>query len=534
MSNSDTASTANSSEADPASDSAKTGSANKGGADADGAHGEHDFIGHSIKGKFLHFEVPDYTNVKGTAQSQSSLARYKDVKDTYLRCGDASYEDKGAKSKWNPEADKLLQGHVTFKDDTRHRGTETDPGGTFKSDEATPPNEASARQAQSAGGPPKLYSTVNSKNGTGETNRNIAATALIPNYAGWRDHTDGHRITTTRGDKIEVVGGNYKLVSLGRGQGESAIEMSGGILDAWMEAPGNQTSVTWRECPTEETGSNQSKKSGWKVVEQTVKGHEVERFHGTQREEFYGDRLISVTGAPSGITPATIPVNATGPANDGEAAKYVNDGSTAAIGKVLGSVTTQAYPTRWDYSGGSPGTLQQPDIYESTWAKSVTTYTEVATTQMEYTRHMGVVKEDVHYDSGFYGHYIIGLGQVYNEYWAGAKHATIVGSDSSVFVGTSSWVGLANRFEMFVGFEEQLNIGGVLELKFPQQWTMGGSQMQAWIDKKTGYISEDEAALKKMEATLKTTRAALKRSNAALSTDILSLKNEIIGLRTNL
>ncbi len=64
---------------------------------------------------------------------------------------------------------------------------------------------------------------------------------------GWRDHTDGNRITTTRGDKIEVIRGNYKLLVLGRQQtagietdtdarraliGNSAgVEMSGGLVD---------------------------------------------------------------------------------------------------------------------------------------------------------------------------------------------------------------------------------------------------------------------------------------------------------------
>jgi hypothetical protein len=33
---------------------------------------------------------------------------------------------------------------------------------------------------------------------------------------GWRDHSDGNRITTTYGDKVEVVRGNYKMIVLGR------------------------------------------------------------------------------------------------------------------------------------------------------------------------------------------------------------------------------------------------------------------------------------------------------------------------------
>ena len=43
---------------------------------------------------------------------------------------------------------------------------------------------------------------------------------------GWRDHTDGNRITTTRGDKIEVIRGNYKLIVLGR-QDQSKPKLAG-------------------------------------------------------------------------------------------------------------------------------------------------------------------------------------------------------------------------------------------------------------------------------------------------------------------
>ncbi len=73
-----------------------------------------------------------------------------------------------------------------------------------------------------------------------------AESALLHSKGGWRDHSDGNRITTTRGDKIEVIRGNYKLVVLGRQQtlsinlpdrnqaqvAEAAgVDMSGGLVD---------------------------------------------------------------------------------------------------------------------------------------------------------------------------------------------------------------------------------------------------------------------------------------------------------------
>jgi hypothetical protein len=46
---------------------------------------------------------------------------------------------------------------------------------------------------------------------------------VLHTKGGWRDHSDGNRVTTTRGDKVEVIRGNYKLVVLGRQDSDSAI-----------------------------------------------------------------------------------------------------------------------------------------------------------------------------------------------------------------------------------------------------------------------------------------------------------------------
>lgn len=46
-------------------------------------------------------------------------------------------------------------------------------------------------------------------------NRQVETLRLLTK-GGWWDHSDGNRVTTTAGDKIEVIQGNYKLVVLGR------------------------------------------------------------------------------------------------------------------------------------------------------------------------------------------------------------------------------------------------------------------------------------------------------------------------------
>jgi len=68
----------------------------------------------------------------------------------------------------------------------------------------------------------------------------------------WRDHTDGNRITTTGGDKVEVIGGNYFLVVRGRQEHESGLNAKTGET--------GQNSITYKGVV---------KRDGGKVIEET-------------------------------------------------------------------------------------------------------------------------------------------------------------------------------------------------------------------------------------------------------------------------
>jgi hypothetical protein len=102
----------------------------------------------------------------------------------------------------------LIQG---FTDDTRDRGAPSD----------SPPCPAEAYDGGSAAtfarvdGAPDATGHATQAPRTGLDPR-IVESAILHAKGGWRDHSDGNRITTTRGDKVEVIQGNYKLVVLGR------------------------------------------------------------------------------------------------------------------------------------------------------------------------------------------------------------------------------------------------------------------------------------------------------------------------------
>src|SRR5262249_466463 len=82
--------------------------------------------------------------------------------------------------------------------------------------------------------PPAPPETTSTGASLAPTTARTAESAQLHLKGGWRDHSDGNRITTTRGDKVEVIRGNYKLLVLGRQDdpGNAAgWDVSGGLVD---------------------------------------------------------------------------------------------------------------------------------------------------------------------------------------------------------------------------------------------------------------------------------------------------------------
>jgi len=201
---------------------------------------------------YLLFEVEDFDGVD---------------KHSYLRLGgvDPSIIDKyealaaGTAQTWDDATGEDLASLITsFVDDARDRGTTSERFGLWTK---------SARRAE---------------------------TAKLHTRGGWRDHTDGNRITTTRGDKIEVIRGNYKMRVLGRSQWSGSAgsglhyESSGGITYAYDEVPGQIIDVRW-----------DTDDGTWHVFEETIKGHSVDRYHGVMKEWMQGGDVIDRVGSES-------------------------------------------------------------------------------------------------------------------------------------------------------------------------------------------------------------------------------------------
>lgn len=89
--------------------------------------------------------------------------------------------------------------------------------------------------------------------------------------AGWADHCDGNRVSTTNGDKVEVIEGSYKLITCG---GQAGIDFSGGHMRTWSKTPGFISQVD----------------AEGRAATMTIKAedHYALRFYGGEYDEFWG------------------------------------------------------------------------------------------------------------------------------------------------------------------------------------------------------------------------------------------------------
>ena len=179
--------------------------------------------------------------------------------------------------------------------------------------------------------PDKPYARDDGVRRTTTGNTAATLTTELLSRGGVREHTDGNRISTTRGDVVEVIQGNYKLIVLGRvakswdpsGLGDAGNSnnvgrtrqevSSGGHYNESTSTPGEVVSITWSE---REDGT-------FRTVEQTDHGDVKSTFRGWKREEYYGPAIIENIGVGTSdlALEANRPSGANGTSADGHDAE---------------------------------------------------------------------------------------------------------------------------------------------------------------------------------------------------------------------
>ncbi len=187
---------------------------------------------------------------------------------------------------------------------------------------------------------------------------------------GWRDHSDGNRITTTYGDKVEVIRGNYKMVVMGR-QDDPGNAMgwdaTGNHIQDYAQAtmPGASVTVEWIQnayAEHHDLGDGESYDGGaWLLINSTERVYQYSRNAGNFREQVWGDKNETYVGSENPERVGT---------SDGAGYQgHPSDGATHTTALDAAEFQRRIRPS----SKGLP--RGNPHIIEKTWASKIESYT---------------------------------------------------------------------------------------------------------------------------------------------------------------
>lgn len=240
-----------------------------------------------------------------------------------------------------------------------------------------------------------------------------AETARLHFKGGWRDHSDGNRVTTTRGDKVEVIRGSYRLVVLGRQDDTAGTgwDVSGGHI----EGVGTKSSIEWV----------QTFDGTWKTVETSEKGDTDSTQHGNSVSRSYGDIMQSSTGSET----------ETRPWFDGE-------GNPVDVPAPNPVITDRTWAKRIESYTGSPK-KRVPLVASETYAEALTSKTDVQTMSDETTVSGAMTTTTT-------------VGTM--------TDTTIAGSMTSITLADTTNLNVGNTKQISIGAQENITVGAVLDL----------------------------------------------------------------------
>ena len=398
---------------------------------------------------------------------------------------------------------------------------------------------------------------------------------------GWRDHCDGNRITTTAGDKIEIVQGNYKLIVMGRQHDPGAAmgwEASGSHVQDFAGAtmPGASVKTIWIQQAYLPTDTNREadpdyKGGAWLLQNSTERVYQYSRYAGNFKDEFWGDLIETYIGSEN---PRRV-----GAAADDGTLGHAPDHYVALdhnIDHDHDERESRFYPGalkdfRWPTSisslqkdDGQGGKWQEfpsvdstslprgnPHIIERTWATAIdtrvgsvdwripevydSTHTEKHTI---ITNSTGAYLEDSAYGSATKHFNIAGGMYKVDEVYIPSGNATIntVASGAVVTNVTApqitnsitatqilDTIGSVNHTVLEVGFLTSLFMGGALDAYL-------GARHEFSILSGTFAFQDEKIALKKQALALSNVESGLQHDQAMLQDNALFLENAIVAL----
>lgn len=372
-------------------------------------------------GKYILIEVPNFNLAESEDEAMSSYLRLGAVKDPGIAASPAAHKASG---------EDLAAKVTSFIDDDRVRD-----------------------------GCPDFIPVAERK----------AETEELHVKGGWRDHSDGNRITTTRGDKVEVIKGNYRMLVLGRQEHDSGWDASGGHVSEQGITFAGSSEIRWVE----------NYDGTWKVIEESLKGDVYTTYQGDTREEYYGNKKDSTTGSEA-------------PRKGRENPRITDRTWALAIESYTGS---EALPV--------------PSIKQETWAEIITSKT-VATTvtdttkveAMKSTTSAGTIEDTTTADEMMsdttcpsiidttVGNRVSTTVGTDTEIIVGAMTELTVGAETSITVGAVIDIVIAMMLDVSIAGRLEVNIGASFELNAAAKFEISPSRMQ-------DYVNSVEKGLKK-------------------------------------
>jgi prepilin-type processing-associated H-X9-DG protein len=251
-----------------------------------------------------------------------------------------------------------------------------------------------------------------------------AESAVLHTKGGWRDHSDGNRISTTRGDKIEVIRGNYKLVVLGRTDepGGAGWDVSGGHI----EGLGIKSCIEWV----------QTFDGTWKTIEKSEKGDTDVTQHGNNVSRSFGDIIDNTTGSE----------DETRPTFDAE------DNFVKMVPAANPTIKDRTWARRMESYTGSAA-RRVPLIVNETWAEQMSSKTDVRS-----------MSDDTHVRDSMSNKTTVD-GVMSSTTLAGAMlDTTIAATMTNVNIANMTNINVGKNTNVTVGEIENINVGTTLDL----------------------------------------------------------------------
>jgi hypothetical protein len=341
--------------------------------------------GMGANGKYFRLEVPNYNNASSAASQLGTYLHMGAVRDLAIAASPSAPKATG---------EDLAALVTTFIDDTRVRD-----------------------------GCPNFIPEATRQ----------AVTAKLHTLGGWRDHSDGNRVTTTRGDKVEIIKGNYRMLVCGRQDDEGGVDISGGHVSQSGITFAGSSSIEW----TQDYGGT------WKVTETTTKGDVYTTYMGDTYDWYYGNIQSSVTGteAPSATQPNPTITNRTW---------------ALAISSYTGSAA-----------------LPVPTMSDETWATTITSKT-VATTMSDTTQATSMTSTTTcpsitttttgNTTSTVTGNTTATTTGDTVTTTIGNNVDTLIGTSTSTTIGAQTALLVGNMANVTLGATENVTLGGVVDI----------------------------------------------------------------------